>query len=178
MSLVLAARDAHGDVWIGADSRSSSNAWYCDDADKLIPQNHSIIGFAGSTRIGQLIRFNPDRFPSITDLASAFAWTNILRQVLIDHGYQERASNGGEPNHDQLALIIATADAIYEVQANHQVRPITSVTAIGSGYAYGLGAYAAQPVSTPTELRVHRAIEVAAQNIASVGGPIQVRRVT
>ena len=177
MSLVIAAKDKQGQVWIGADSRSSSTTNYTDDIDKLIPQYNYVVGFVGSNRIGQLIRFNPEKFQPVTDLASAFAWTNALRQLLIDQGYQEKAADRDEPDHNHLAVVVATVDSIYEVESNYQIGVRESRTAIGSGYAYGLGAFDAQSASIPADKRIRRAIKVAANNIPSVGGPIQVRRV-
>lgn len=172
MTIILAVQEPDG-VFIGADSRSSTDYVYSDDATKLSRVHNFIVGISGSTRVQQLVGYQADRFDSIESDADVFAFARVLQQVLAEE-YAIK-TNGSEG--EKWTLLAATPVGVYTVHRNFQFHRRMSSWAIGSGDDYGLGAYRAMGDMPDTEARIRRAIEMTAEYIPSVGGATTVHKV-
>jgi ATP-dependent protease HslVU (ClpYQ) peptidase subunit len=176
MTLILAAKDKKGKVFIGADTRASNGHTYFDGTDKLIPQHNYIVGYSGSFRIGQIIRNHPDKFKEVNSDADMFVWVNALRLLLIEYGFQKEAGDKNEPDHNNVLLILAAPHTTYSVECNYQFHALERY-AVGCGYNYGLGYFDGQPATTPMKKRIELAISHTADLMVGVSPTCQVMEV-
>ena len=167
MTLILGAKDRKGRVFIGADKRGSDGHSYIDGQNKLIPQHNYVVGYSGSFRVGQLIRYNEDKFQPVASDADMFAWVNALRDLLMNHGYSKESGDEDEPMHNSVLLILATPQDVYTVDQTYQFYSMTRY-AVGCGWQYGLGHFDAQSASVPMSHRIQLAIKGAATIIQGV----------
>jgi len=167
MTLILAAKDKKGKVFIGADMRGANGWTYSDGRDKLIPQHNYIVGCSGSFRMIDIIRHNPDKFFPVDSDADMFKWVNALRDLLIKYGYKKEAGDNDDPQNDAVHLILAAPHTPYMVQINFQFYPVMR-GAVGCGYLYGQGYFDAQSSTTPMKKRIHLAISHTADIMTGV----------
>jgi hypothetical protein len=157
MTLILAAKDKRGRVFIGADTRGSNGQTYSDGRDKLIPQHNYIVGGSGSFRVIDVIRHNPDRFAPVNSDGDMFKWVNTVRELLTEYGFKKEAADNEDPMHTDVLLILAAPHTPYIVESNYQFYPVAR-GAVGCGYLYGQGYFDALSASTPVKKRIHTAI--------------------
>lgn len=159
-------------VWIGGDSVGVAGYRAQPRADpKVFINGDLLVGYTGSFRMGQLLRFRldaPKHHQGIDDyewLATEFIDT--VRQCFTDFGWQ-----GKEENRDEGGtFLIGYNGKLYSVDADYQVGiPALGYTACGAGDEIALGAlYASDPTitaaagkETPTpEARVALALRAA-----------------
>lgn len=138
MTLILAAKDKQGNVFIGSDNRAWENNAYFDQDYKLINIGDYIVGYTYSYRTAQLIEFNKNVFPkSISKRSDVFKFGQQLKKLMLEDGQIERAEKSSDIEHT-VSLIIATPKRIYKMYGNYQFeeRPIA---AQGSGTDYSIG---------------------------------------
>ena len=132
---------------------------------------HLLIGFCGSYRVGQVIRYH---FSPPVDLPEK-AWCGheslvrhivpALRQCLRDHGCVK-----GDAEEMSANLIVGYAGALYRIEADFNVAQTRrEYDAIGCGGPYALGALHASRGADP-RARIYGAIRAAEAHCAGVGG--------
>lgn len=166
-----------GKVYIGADS-AGTNGWLQQTIradEKVFVTGEFVMGFCGSFRMGQLLRYKlnvPERVPSKDD-DYAFMCTSFIdavRQCLKDGGYAKEVhgvESGG-------TFLVGYNGTLYKVESDFQVgRSTVSYVAAGCGDDLALGAMAASALKDPTK-RIEQALEIASRFSAGVGGPLKV----
>ena len=156
MTLILAAKDSEGKVWIGADSRASNGESYFDGTRKLIHQHNYVVGVSGSMRILQIIEQHEEALHAIESDADMFRWCNALQLLLGDFGYGNNAGSS-EPSHEGVWLLVATPTELYVVFDNYEFHKHDR-WAIGSGWEYGMGYLDASKDDLPLSIRMSEAI--------------------
>jgi ATP-dependent protease HslVU (ClpYQ) peptidase subunit len=175
----VVALEHKGTIYIGADSagvdanslaivgRADEKVFITDDGDY-------IMGFAGSFRIGQLLRYAlvaPDQPGRKDDMA--FMVTDFIDAVrAMQH------EKGAREKKDELELhegqfIVGYRGHLYVVECDYQVgRPIDNYAAIGCGADLALGAmYATKMMEMKPEERLTLALHAAQEFSAGVRAP-------
>jgi ATP-dependent protease HslVU (ClpYQ) peptidase subunit len=169
-----------GGVVMGADSLAGSGDSYTTIRadEKLFRVDDLIIGFAGSWRAGQLLRysFDPPERPENPD--------DIMRYLCSDFVDSVRAclSAGGMSatresveGMDDTSFLVAVEGKLYVVDSDFQVaRSISGYAAIGSGMPWAEGALHATQKSKNHRARVILALEAAAESCAWVRPPFNI----
>lgn len=179
MTCVIGQRTEEG-VWIGADS-AGTDPWGAQTirADtKVFRVARMTMGFCGSFRMGQLLRFNltpsphPDGMSDYEYMVRVFV--DDIRKVMKRGGFAH-VKNGVEEGGQ---FLVAYRDGLYEVEEDFQVGISASKYAcIGSGGLVASGAMAvltADAVEPPKAIR--RALKVASEQDAFVAPPFVVRK--
>jgi len=162
------------DVWIGCDSRASTEDGDVRPivAEKVFNNGPYMIGFIGSVRGGQILR--PEHFKPpgvVTD------WPDAL----IDHCEKKRCLAQSE---QQIALMLSNyliADSrtskLYEILVDFQMNEIEEMTAIGSGSNFAFGSlFATRELNINGEERVMMALQAATKFDAATGAPLIVKK--
>lgn len=168
-----------GGVTIGADSAASDGWSFSARADgKLFRNGPYLIGFCGSYRMGQLLRYSleapivPERD---LDRHMATTFINAVRSCLLDGGYAERKNRvetGG-------TFLVGVAGRLFMIESDYQVGgQRNGFDACGSGAEVALGSLhttANAKSKMAPRRRALTALQAAADLTAFVGGPFQVR---
>ncbi len=139
----IAAVASGGKVYVGADSAGVSGLDLEARADeKVFALGHFLIGFAGSYRLGQLLRytFAPPEHPTAmpTDLYMVTRFIGEVRKCLREGGHA-KVTNEQEEAGD--SFIVGYRGGIYVVHSDYQVaRPRVNWAAVGSGAQVAQGA--------------------------------------
>lgn len=170
-----------GAVYVGADS-AGTDGWLRQTIradEKVFTKGPFVMGFAGSFRMGQLLRYKlsvAEQPSTLSDHEYVHTWfLDAVRQCLKDGGYAEVKNNvelGGY-------FLLGYRGELYQVESDFQVgRPVEPYAAIGCGEEYALGALdvlLAKGVKDP-RAAIKTAIGVAAYRSAGVAGPTVVVR--
>ncbi|MCL4465378.1 MAG: hypothetical protein M1389_05005 [Chloroflexi bacterium] len=132
-----------GQVYVGADSAGVSGLELEARADeKVFNLGPFLIGFAGSYRLGQLLRYafappsHPEGVPN--DLYMVTMFVNEVRKCLREGG-QAKVTN--EQEDAGGSFIVGYHGGLYVVHSDYQVaRPRTDWAAVGSGAQVAQGA--------------------------------------
>ncbi len=167
-------------TWIGADS-AGTDGWGSQTirADTKVFSHHGMtMGFSGSFRMGQLLRFEfiPSEHPEGMDDYEYMVrhFVNDVRKVLKRGGFTHVKNNveiGGE-------FLVAYRNGLYCVEEDFQVGINTrDYAAIGSGATVASGAMAilVQDGAEPSKA-IRRALKVASEQDAFVAPPFVVRK--
>jgi ATP-dependent protease HslVU (ClpYQ) peptidase subunit len=178
MTCIVGVVDDLG-VVVGADSIAVSNWTMTIRADpKVFRLGEFLIGFCGSYRIGQAIRygFKPPKSRRGTDpheyMATAFI--DSLRERFRDAGCM------GKENHrdDGGTILVGFRGRLFRIDADFQVgESLCGHAAIGMGEEIALGALWAVRTLQPnigTELLVELALRAAEKNNAGVREPFHI----
>lgn len=177
MTCVVGYRTDAG-IWIGADSAGTTE--YGSQtlrADSKVFACHGFtMGFCGSFRMGQVLRFNltPSAHSEGLDDYEYMVTTFVedVRKVLKRAGYSHIKNNvetGGN-------FLVAYRDALYEVEDDFQVGITTrSYACIGSGEEIASGAMSIldEHEMAPDKI-IKRALKAAADHDAYVAAPFKV----
>ena len=174
MSCVVGWEATDG-VYMACDS-ASSNGW--DIRVSMIPKvfrkGPLLVGFTGSWRMGQLLRyqvdFGPVRGDALTYLNTTFIET--VRTCFKDHGFSEVNNNQEEGG----TFLVGLHGKLYWIDCDFQVNWFDDhYLAIGCGAQYALGAlHATQGLNiSPTE-RLRLALRAAGHHSAFVREPFHV----
>lgn len=179
MTCVIGHKTRDG-IWIGADS-AGTDPWGGQTirADtKVFRIGRMTMGFCGSFRMGQLLRFDlkptphPDGMPPYEYMVRVFI--SDVRKVLKEGGFahvKHGVEEGGE-------FLVAYRDSLYHVESDFQVGiGADSYACIGSGGMVASGAMAilsADEVNPATAIK--RALRVASEQDAYVAPPFVVRK--
>lgn len=159
-----------GKVIIGGDSAGVAGWDITVRADvKVFAKADMVFGFAGSFRVGQLLRYRfgipaNHEADDMTYLVGPFI--DSLRQCLKDGGVA-RTTNGEERGGD---FLLGYRGHLYQVANDYQVGESSlGFNAIGCGDNYALGSLFTSTGKGPA--RVRRALEAAEMLSAGVVGP-------
>jgi len=181
----IVAIEKDGVVYVGGDSagvdvdtldivrRADEKVFLSEGGD-----NDVIIGFAGSFRIGQLLRYAlhvPDQPSRKNDMAYMVTdFVDAVRTMQKDKGSMTKENELEE--HDGQ-FIVGYNGHLYIVYGDFQVeRPVDSHAAIGCGMSYALGSLHSTRNSKKLspEQRIRKALRAAAEYSAGVRPPFHV----
>lgn len=175
-----------GDVYIGADSAGVEeySLAICGRADEKVFLSESgefIMGFAGSFRIGQLLRYaltEPEQSVKKDDMA--YMVTDFVDAVRTMQKEKGSMSKTDELEAHDAAFLVGYKGKLYCIESDFQVgRPIEGYAAIGCGGQIALGAmYATRTSNMTPEERIELALEAAAEYSAGVRGPFLVLKLS
>lgn len=163
---------ADSKVYVGGDSAAIGGLEINLRSDEKVFYNGAyLIGFAGSFRMGQLLRYRfkpPVRRPD-QGLYSFMVndFVDAVRDCLKDGGYARRSNDAESGGF----FLVAVEGRLFEIEADYQVaEPLERYYAIGCGAQVALGALAATEDKLPVQ-RVIAALEASAKHNAGVRGP-------
>lgn len=166
-------------VYIAADSAASDGDCVSIRKDgKVFAVKDMLFGFAGSYRMGQILRYVDD-IPHQQKFQEdhEFLCTTFVDYLVEKFDDSKSLSNdNGCASLGQFLLVVAYRGMLYHIDSDFQVaiedKPYCS---IGSGSSYALGAmYALEGYRIKPEKRLSIAIEAAIQNSIGVRPPIQI----
>lgn len=171
-----------GTIYIGGDSagvEASSLAigGRADEKVFVLESGEMAMGFCGSFRIGQLLRYAlvlPPQKVNQDDMAYLVTdFIDSVRNMQRDRGSLRRENEVDE--HD-AEFILGFNSKLYVVESDFQVgRPIENYAAVGCGAAIAQGAlYATKHLNMEPEARVRLALEAAAEYSAGVRAPFHI----
>jgi len=171
-----------GAVYIGGDSAGieEDSLAICRRADEKVFVNDTgefIMGFCGSFRVGQLLRYAlepPEQSLKKDDMAYLVTdFVDAVRAVQRDKG---SLSKENELEELDAAFLVGYKGRLYTVESDFQVgRPVESYAAVGCGAQIALGAlYALQDTGLDPKSKIEVALSAAAEYSAGVRGPFLV----
>lgn len=179
MTIIVAYRDdARKEVWIGSDSRVTSDRFiWPETAKKWLDCGRWVIGVSGSAMIARVVR---DKASDLGQCETAEGVADMLMAEFKERDFK-RCDHNGPPCYEQ-DLIIATKSEVFSVAGNGIVAaPDHGFAAVGSGddFAYG-AAYAIMSVAQGAisgDVICRVAVEAACQYSSDCGGKIVVEKV-
>jgi ATP-dependent protease HslVU (ClpYQ) peptidase subunit len=172
MSTVIGIK--HGkDVWIGSDSRGTTEDGYIRTADciKVFRNGNYLIGFIGTVRGGQIL------MPPFFDPPEEIEWfPDALREHVAEKGCLMI-----EDDHchaQQCNFLIGYEGRLYEILSDFHMGQIKTFTAIGSGSHFAFGSlYTTQKLNIKDpEERMLIALKTAARFDVSSAGPFKIHK--
>lgn len=171
--------ESNGVIYMGADSAgidssSLSISTRVDEKVFVAETNDFIMGFAGSFRVGQLLRYAsdlPEQSNKKDDMAYMVTdFVDSIKNAQRDHGALRRDSEIEE--HD-AEFLVGYKGKLYIIESDFQVcRPIENYAAIGSGAQVALGAlYALRDSSISPQNKIQLALNAASEYCAGVRPP-------
>lgn len=172
----------NGVVYIGGDS-AGVETWslaICGRADEKVFVTDSgefIMGFCGSFRIGQLLRYAltpPEQSQKKDDMAYMVVdFVDAVRVMQKEKGSMKKENELEE--HD-AAFLVGYRGKLYCIETDFQVgRPMEGYAAVGCGAQIALGAmFATRNSNLAPENRIELALTAAAEYSAGVRGPFLV----
>ena len=170
------------DIYIGADSSAvMGDEIFKRSDEKVFINGPMIFGFAGSFRMGQLLRYSfeiPKQSKKKSDyeyLCTEFV--DKLMDCFTKKGFAEVEDNvisGG-------TFLMGYKGSLYEVGPDFQVgKDLVSYAAIGIGEQFARGSLYIldQDNELPTEQKVYMALEAAEEFSASVTSPFTIMRLS
>jgi len=183
----IVAIEQGGVVYVGGDSagvdvdtldivrRADEKVFLSEGGDGDV-----IIGFAGSFRVGQLLRYAlhvPDQPSRKSDMAFMVVdFVDAVRAMQKDKGAMTKEN---ELEAHEGHFIVGYNGHIYVVYGDFQVeRPVDNYAAIGCGMSYALGSLHATRASKALspEKRILKALKAAAEYSAGVRPPFRVMK--
>lgn len=174
----------NGHVYVGGDSAAVEVGGYAVQTradEKVFQRGSYIMGFSGSFRMGQLLRYAgslPD--PPAVEAGSIelyrFMCTTFIdsvREIFKAGGFTAKETADAELIQGEF--IVAVHGKLFAVHTDYQVAQSSDgFTSVGCGYQIALGAlYASRGWADPI-LRVKLALEAAEKFSAGVRGPFLV----
>ena len=144
MTCIVALRVPQHCVWIAGDSGAFKEDEISQRVNEKVFYNGDfLIGFSGSFRVGQLIRYSfmppPVKFPG--DIMKYFVidFVDALKDCLRSKG-NLKTNEAGEEIHD-CDIIVGYKDKVVSIESDFNIGdPLDNYMAIGSGALYALGA--------------------------------------
>jgi ATP-dependent protease HslVU (ClpYQ) peptidase subunit len=163
-----------GGVVIGADSAGVAGYSITVRADtKVFRNSEYVMGFTGSFRMGQLLRYSlipplPENWDVDRFMATDFV--QAVRECLRDGGYA-RNDSGSEQGG---VFLVGIRGRLYRIDVDYQIgRSVDNYEAVGSGEEFALGAMFAS-AHLPPEERARLALEAAAHHSSAVCPPFHI----
>jgi ATP-dependent protease HslVU (ClpYQ) peptidase subunit len=164
------------EVHIAGDSGGYGNIDKCIRKDEKVfnLDNKFIIGYAGSFRLGQILRYDftpPAKPDGITDMHYLVSYfIDSLRQVLKDKGYSIVSDN--QEGMDAGVFLLGYNGNLYTVDSDFQVGcNIDNVDSIGIGAYFAIGAWDALDHMKITKQRLFKALDIASKRCIMVSKP-------
>jgi ATP-dependent protease HslVU (ClpYQ) peptidase subunit len=173
-----------GDVYIGGDSAgievySLAISGRADEKVFLTDDGNFAMGFAGSFRIGQLLRYAlvaPEQGQRQDDMAYMVTYfIDAVRAMQKERGALNKAGDHDVESQD-AAFLVGYNGKLYSVEEDFQVgRPIADYAATGCGADIAMGAmYATRAAMMAPEERITLALAAAAEYSAGVRAPFHI----
>lgn len=164
-----------GHVWIGGDSAGVDESYgivtRCDE--KVFVSDPMIMGFAGSFRMGQLLRYAldiPEQSAKKDDMEFLVVdFIDVLREVYKDHGHM-----GKEDGRDEGGtFLLGYHGKLYTVHEDFQVgRAADGYVACGCGEDIALGSlHSTRESNIDPTTRIRMALDAACHHSAGVRAP-------
>lgn len=174
-----------GAIYIGGDSAGveTGSLAICGRADEKVfvtDSGEMAMGFCGSFRIGQLLRYAlvlPPQKVGQDDMAYLVTdFIDAVRNMQRDKGSLKKENEVEE--HD-AGFLVGFNGKLYVIESDFQVgRPIENYAAVGCGAQIALGAlYATQQMNMLPEDRVRLALAAAAEYSAGVRAPFHIVKI-
>lgn len=179
MTCIVAIKH-NGTIYMGADSAGSEVggiAIRTRSDEKVFVADGFIIGFAGSFRLGQLLRYSltvPEQSSKQDDmLFMVDTFIDSIRYMLREKGVLSKES---ETEYQCGEFIVGYRGNIYMIEGDFQVAcPIEDYMAAGSGDQAALGAlYATEDMGIEPENRIRIALEAAQEYSLGVREPFNI----
>ncbi len=176
MTCIVGYED-NGKVYIGGDSLGSTNWTMTVRADQKVFKNGPMLfGFTSSYRMGQILNHSlviPEQSSKQSDynyLCTTFI--DAVMAALIDKKYakvNDGCATGGY-------FLLGYKGCLYKIESDFQVgKTVDPYDSCGSGEHHAKGAMAIlNDMKIKPQTKIKRAIEAAAKNVISVGGPIHI----
>lgn len=160
-------------VWIGGDSAGVAGWKITERADtKVFTNGPMVFGFAGSFRIGQLLRHSltiPKHYEGDVDKWMCVDFINAVRSCLKDGG-QARVDSGVEVGGQ---FLVGYRGKLYQIDSDYQVGdPAPQYAAIGCGDEFALGSLYGSTGKPAARIRL--ALEAANHLSSGVAAPFHV----
>ena len=177
MTCIVGILEENGDIYMGGDSAGSDGNSLSIRADEKVFINEDyIMGFTGSFRMGQLLRysFKPPKFYGDTDLYSFMVneFINEVRKCLKKGGFAEKkdeVEKGG-------LFLVGYKSKLFVVERDYQVgEMIDNFISIGSGSNVALGSlYSTKDLNIKSEDRINLALKSAEHFTVYVRKPFKI----
>lgn len=178
----IVAIEQDGIVYVGGDSAGvdSGSLEICGRADEKVFVTDSgefVMGFAGSFRIGQLLRYAltpPDKPAKKDDMAYMVTdFIDAVRTMQKDKGSMKKEN---ELEEHEASFIVGYNGKIFVIEEDFQIgRPITNYAAVGCGAQIAFGAlYATATLRMKPEERIKIALNAAVEYSAGVRAPFHI----
>lgn len=173
MTCIVAITDGER-VTIGGDSAGSAGYMLAIRADvKVFARAEFVMGFTGSFRMGQLLRYNlsvngrPEKMDDAEYMSTWFV--DAVRRCLKDGGYA-KVENGREQGGH---FLVGYRGGIYEIESDFQCGiPTTRYAAVGCGEDFALGAlHVLDERKVDAKTRIRKALAAAAAFSGMVAPP-------
>lgn len=179
----LVAED--GTIYMGADSAATNNV-----GDQFLVENQKVfqpvrcpwylIGFAGSFRLGQLLRYSLPRIPKPPKNADvqyflSTVFVDKMRKCFKASGFSKFSEHGQERGG---FCMLGYQGKLYMIEDDYQVLvPSTDYTALGTGQSFALGSlYSTAHISNlQPEERVLLSLQAAVANNCMCREPLYIR---
>lgn len=167
----------NGKVYMGGDSECcDGSARYSLTEPKVFLKQGFLIGSTGQLRLMQLLQYTlvvRERNTSESDmeyLVNGFA--SAVRNLLKDNGYSEVNMN----REDFFgSILVGYRGNVYEIDPAFAVMHTSNAFhAVGSGYAFALGAMAAMPDEFTPHQKITRVLEIASEFAMGVRAPFHI----
>jgi ATP-dependent protease HslVU (ClpYQ) peptidase subunit len=171
-----------GAIYVGGDSAGvdASSLAICGRADEKVfitDAGDVVMGFCGSFRIGQLLRYAfvpPPQKVGQSDMAYMVTdFIDALRTMQKDKGSMKKEN---ELEEHEAAFLTGYNGKLYVIESDFQVgRPIENYAAVGCGAQIALGAlYATKDQLLSPEDRIRIALSAAVEYSAGVRPPFHI----
>lgn len=171
-----------GTIYIGGDS-AGVESWslaICGRADEKVFINDSgefVMGFCGSFRIGQLLRYAltpPDQPSKKEDMA--YMVTDFVDAVRAMQKEKGALTKENEVEEHNASFLVGYNGKLYVIESDFQVgRPIEGYASVGCGAQIALGAmYATRNSAMAPEERITLALQAATEYSAGVRPPFHI----
>lgn len=172
MTVVVGVETMKGTVILGADSNCATDSQRWTYAqDKVYKTRSYVLGFAGSWRVGQLLRYSFDP-PSLTGVANLTdeGLTKVMVNTFVPTWRDVLEAGHVKPKED-WQMLVGVRGRLFVIENDFHVgREVEGYMAIGSG-----GQFATGSLHTTTgcgaQNRVAWALNAAAQHSPTVEGP-------
>lgn len=176
----IVALEHNGDVFVGADSAGIAGWDLCTRADQKVFINEDfIMGFCGSFRLGQLLRYSftpPDRSCKQEDDMAYMVndFVDAVRALLKDKGLMKTDGSDAD-DMIESSFIVGYRGKIYTVESDFQVGMHTKpYFAVGAGAQIALGSLHSTESESDPQKRLITALEAASTFCAAVCAPYTV----
>ncbi len=164
-----------GRVWLAADTSSNADENSDDDhTPKVFKRDEWVIGYAGSWRLGALVRFKvtlPKRATkaNVERIVSCDLIDEIVK-VLDGNGFSRELKDEGDAVNP-WNLLVGIHGELWEIDQNlNATHSIRGYHAIGEGAPWAQGVVAALKSSKQPESLLKQAIKIAGLHCTGVSG--------
>jgi len=167
-------------VYIGCDSLGSDEFCKMTRNDTKVfhvsGRTDACIGFAGSFRMGQLLRYSEGLIDVRAKSCHKYIVTKVVPRILdiFDKGGFTKTEDGG--TQIGCKFLFGFKDQLFDIDNDFQVGENTcGYAAIGEGYSYALGSlYATADFEIKPEERIFMALKAASVFGMGVGAPFHI----